>query len=325
MKPQDLRIVFMGTPEIAVESLKAIVEKGYNVVGVVTSPDRPAGRGLKVSESSVKKYAIENDLKILQPEKLKDESFINELRDLTPDIQVVVAFRMLPEVVLNIPKLYSFNLHASLLPQYRGAAPINWALINGEKESGITTFILNSRIDEGKIILNEKVNITPQMNASELHDILMVKGAELVLRTIEIISEGDINFVDQDILIKDDTELKPAPKIFKPDCVINWNCKAEDIHNFIRGLSYYPGAYTEFLSPEGKNFHVKIYKASYTLSDDILQPGGLETDGKSYIRITCNDGHIYLEELQLMCKKLMSVFEFLRGFRLNNHWHTRIL
>jgi methionyl-tRNA formyltransferase len=325
MMGKDLRVVFMGTPEIAVESLKTIVENGYNVVAVVTAPDRPSGRGLKVSESAVKKYAIENNIKVLQPEKLKDESFILELRALSPDIQIVVAFRMLPEVVLNVARLYSFNLHASLLPQYRGAAPINWALINGEKETGVTTFILNNKIDEGKIVLREKVIISPQMNASELHDVLKYKGAELVLKTIEIIAEGNITFIDQQTMISNNADLKLAPKIFKDNCLINWNDTAENIHNFIRGLSTYPCSYTEFLSPEGKNYFVKIYKASYHPCESIMKPGLIETDGKSYLRVTSKDGHIYLEELQLMCKKLLSAVEFLRGFKLNNHWQTRIL
>jgi methionyl-tRNA formyltransferase len=325
MKEGRPRIVFMGTPEIAVESLKAIVNSGYDVVAVVTSPDRPAGRGQKLSESAVKKYAIENGLLVLQPEKLKDETFVDKLRSFNPDIMVVVAFRMLPQVVLNIARICSFNLHASLLPQYRGAAPINWALINGENETGITTFVLNDRIDEGKIIMNEKVIITPHMNASELHDILMVKGSNLVIKTIKTIIKGDIAFIDQRELVGENTILKPAPKIFKNDCCIDWSRGVVEIYNFIRGLSYYPGSFTEFLSPEGKNYFVKIYKSSYTTSDDILKPGLVETDGRTYIRITCNDGHIYLEELQLMCKKLMSVLEFLRGFRLNNHWQVRIL
>lgn len=319
------RIVFMGTPEIAVESLKAIIDKGYDVVGVVTSPDRPAGRGQKLSESAVKKFALENKLPVLQPIKLKDDLFISDLKSLTPDIIVVVAFRMLPQIVLNIAGICSFNLHASLLPQYRGAAPINWALINGEHETGITTFILNDKIDEGKIILREKVHITDQMNASELHDILMVRGAVLVIETIETILKGNINFIDQREFTTKDSILKPAPKIFKNDCCINWNKSAVDIYNFIRGLSYYPGSFTEFISPEGKNYFVKIYKSSYIISDDILKPGLVESDGRSYIRITCKDGHIYLEKLQLMCKKLMSVLEFLRGFKLNNHWQVRIL
>jgi methionyl-tRNA formyltransferase len=243
MRKEDLRIVFMGTPTFAVESLKALVENGYNVVGVITTPDKPAGRGYRMQASEVKKYALEHDLLLLQPEKLKNEVFLNELKQLKADLQIVVAFRMLPEVVWNMPRLGTFNLHASLLPQYRGAAPINWAIINGEKETGVTTFFLSHEIDTGKIIFREKMPINDDDNAGTLHDKLMKLGAELVLKTVDAVLENSIDTIPQSELISDETILKPAPKIFKETCRINWEDTAENIYNLIRGLSPTPTAW----------------------------------------------------------------------------------
>ena len=244
-----MRIIFMGTPEFAVESLRNLVENNYDVVGVITMPDKPAGRGHKLQYSAVKEYALEKNLKILQPEKLKDEDFLAELSALKADIQVVVAFRMLPEVVWNMPRLGTFNLHGSLLPQYRGAAPINWAIINGDKQTGVTTFFLTHEIDTGKIILQEKIDILPTDNAGTVHDKLMVLGAELVRKTIDVVISNQVNPEEQDSQITSETILKPAPKIFKETCEISTQHSALEAHNFIRGLSPYPTAWISVLIP----------------------------------------------------------------------------
>ncbi|HCO66918.1 MAG TPA: methionyl-tRNA formyltransferase, partial [Dysgonomonas sp.] len=240
MNKKDLRIVFMGTPDFAVASLKNLVDNNYTIAGVITMPDKPAGRGHKLQYSAVKQYALDNNLPLLQPEKLKDESFLESLKSWKADLQIVVAFRMLPEVVWNMPRFGTFNLHASLLPQYRGAAPINWAIINGEKETGVTTFFLTHEIDTGKIILQKKVPIMEEDNAGIIHDKLMNIGAGLVCKTVDLLLENKIDGIPQDNLISDENELKPAPKIFKETCKIDWNKSSASIHNLIRGLSPHP-------------------------------------------------------------------------------------
>jgi len=250
MHPKEIRIVFMGTPDFAVESLKALVENGYQVVGVITAPDKPAGRGRQLCEPAVKKYAIENKLNVLQPEKLKNPEFIAELESLKADLQIVVAFRMLPEIVWNMPPMGTFNLHASLLPQYRGAAPLNWAIINGETETGVSTFLLSHEIDTGQIIFQEKVDIGENDSVGDLHDRMMAIGSALVLKTVDAIAEGKIEPIDQTKLIDNPERIKHAPKIFKNDCRIDWTRDTESVRNMIRGLSPYPTAWTD-LSKSG--------------------------------------------------------------------------
>lgn len=306
------RIVFMGTPEFAVESLKALLLAGKNVIGVVTAPDKPAGRGKIIQSSPVKKFAEEYNLKILQPEKLKDPLFIESLKQLKPDIQVVVAFRMLPEVVWSLPKLGTFNLHASLLPQYRGAAPINWAVINGEKETGLTTFLLNNEIDTGKIIFKEKVAIGEKETAGELHDRLMIMGSKLVVKTVDSIFSEEIVPTEQMV---SNEPLKMAPKIFKENCKINWENDVSHIYNFIRGLSPYPGAYTELVSPLRKILMLKIFIAEKLEIQHSVPYGTIETDGKIHFRISAKGGYIDVQSLQLAGKNRMNIKEFLKGFQ----------
>ncbi len=310
MKGKDLRIIFMGTPDFAVESLQALVDGGYNIVGVVTSPDRPAGRGRQIQESAIKKYATKYKLNILQPEKLKNQEFISQLRVLKADLQIVVAFRMLPEAVWSMPRLGTFNLHGSLLPQYRGAAPLNWAIINGEKETGVTTFLLSHEIDTGAILFNEKINIAEDDNLGSIHDKLMVIGAELVLNTVNALAEGKYTATEQD-KIKVEI-LKPAPKIFKEDCKINWNKPAKDIFNLVRGLSPYPAAWTEISDSKEKAITMKIYSVQIGESC-LVEPGTISTDEKTYIRISSLDKWLYITDLHLAGKKRMLVKDFLRG------------
>ena len=260
MNKEDLKIVYMGTPDFAVEPLRRLVEDKYNVVGVVTMPDKPAGRGHKLQFSPVKQYAVDNNLHVMQPEKLKAEEFVNELRSLNADLFIVVAFRMLPEVVWAMPRLGTFNLHGSLLPQYRGAAPLNWAVINGEKETGITTFFLTHEIDTGKIIQQEKIAINEEDNVGTIHDKLMIMGGDLVLDTVKIIIAGTVKPKPQEELYASESELKPAPKIFKETCHLDFNNPTENIHNLVRGLSPYPAAWAN-LSAEGKeDLQMKIYE-----------------------------------------------------------------
>ena len=259
MKKEDLRIVYMGTPDFAVESLRALVEGGYNIVGVITMPDKPVGRhGSVLQASPVKRYALSKGLPVLQPEKLKDEAFLSELRALKADLQIVVAFRMLPEVVWNMPRLGTFNLHASLLPQYRGAAPINWAVINGDTETGATTFFLTHEIDTGKIIRQKHLPIADTDDVGIVHDGLMTMGAGLVLETVDLLLEGKTDAVPQEEFYKDPSELRPAPKIFKETCRIDWLQPVKRVYDFIRGLSPYPAAWTEIVSPEGVRTTLKI-------------------------------------------------------------------
>lgn len=305
-----MRIVFMGTPEFAVASLDALIAAGFTIAGVVTAPDKPAGRGQKVSEPAVKKYASEKGLKIFQPVKLKDPEFIEELRRLEADLQVVVAFRMLPEIVWNMPPKGTINLHASLLPQYRGAAPINRAIINGEKESGVTTFFLKHEIDTGDILFSEKVAIADTDTAGDLHDKLMNVGAALLVKTVSAIEQNTYTEIPQET-IAEGNDLKHAPKIFKEDCEIDFNRQVNDVYNHIRGLSPHPAAFTKF---KGKT--LKIYHAGMELNEPGIVPGGFLTDEKSYLKFACTDGFITVTELQLEGKKRMPVGEFLRGVRL---------
>ncbi len=314
IKKEDLKIVFMGTPEFAVESLKAIVENGYQVVGVVTVPDKPAGRGQKLKTCPVKDYALTQNIKVLQPEKLKNEEFLQELKSLQADLQVIVAFRMLPEVVWDMPPIGSFNLHGSLLPQYRGAAPINWAVINGDKETGVTTFFLQHEIDTGNIIGQKRMPILEEDNAGSVHDKMMVLGAELVLETLENICNDNVSTKSQDELFDKETELNPAPKIFKEDCKVDWSNPINDIHNKIRGLSPYPAAWTEISDPNGKVLSVKIFKTSIS-SGLTKEAGTIETDGKSTILFHGTTGSLQIHTLQLAGKKRMDSKQFLNGYK----------
>ncbi len=303
------RIVFMGTPEFAVESLKKIMEKGYNVVGVVTAPDKPAGRGKKIKKSAVKEFAEKQGLKILQPANLKSEEFNKELQELNPDIQVVVAFRMLPEKVWKLPRKGTFNLHASLLPDYRGAAPINWAIINGETETGVTTFFIDDKIDTGKIILQKKIPLHMHENATQVHDKLKETGSDLVIETLELISNNKVNPIPQ----PDSKQPKKAPKLNKENTRINWNKNGKEIYNFIRGLSMYPGAWTEWIT-EDEPKKLIIYKASFIPEKHSLQPGEIIASKKE-MKIAVPDGFILPEMLKLQGKKMMDIRSFLNGLK----------
>lgn len=319
MEKKDLRIVYMGTPDFAVESLRRLVEGGYNVVAVITMPDKPAGRGHKIQFSPVKEYALSQGLPILQPERLKDEAFIEQLRSLHADLQIVVAFRMLPEVVWNMPPMGTFNLHASLLPQYRGAAPLNWAIINGDTETGITTFFLKHEIDTGEIIQQKRIPILPEDNVGTIHDKLMVLGADMVVETVDAILVGTVKPIDQ-ASIQTDEPLRPAPKIFKDTCHIDWSKPCIQIHNLVRGLSPYPAAWCEWVSPEGNRLGVKIFRTTPVPASHSFEPGSVHTDGKSRIDIACADGYVRIEELQLAGKKRMAAADLLRGFHLDDHF-----
>ncbi|HEY9262121.1 methionyl-tRNA formyltransferase [Chitinophaga sp.] len=305
---KDLRIIFMGTPDFAVASLDILVQNGFNIVGVITAPDKPAGRGLQLQESAVKQYAVSKGLHVLQPEKLKNPEFIADLTALKADLQVVVAFRMLPEMVWNMPPEGTINVHASLLPNYRGAAPINWAIINGEKESGVTTFKLQHEIDTGDILFSDKVVIREDETAGELHDALMQTGATLLLKTVQAIAAGNIQGTPQANIPA--AEIKHAPKIFKETCQINWQQPLDSIYNHVRGLSPYPAAWTTF---QGKN--LKIYKAHKEHTTPSKAPGDFDTDQKTYVKIAAPDGYLYLDEIQLEGKKKMDIEAFLRGYR----------
>jgi len=309
----DFRIIFMGTPEFAVESLRALVEGGYNVAGVVTNPDKPAGRGRRIKESAVKAYARENGLKLLQPHNLKDDAFARDLQKLDPSLQVVVAFKILPVSIFEIPQYGTFNLHASLLPDYRGAAPINHAIINGEEKTGVTTFFLDRQVDTGQIIKQKETPIEPDDNAGSLHDKLMVAGSELVAETVEAIRTGRYSTTSQQELIRGDEPPKKAPKIFKEDCKIKWCRPGQEVHNFIRGLSPYPAAWTELTN--GDSLTMKIYRARPERKEHGHPCGSLHSDHKSYLKVATRDGYIYLDEVQQSGKKRMSVGEFLKGFR----------
>lgn len=306
-----LRLIFMGTPEFAVASLDALVQAGFNIVAVVTAPDKTAGRGMKLQQSAVKTYAREKELHLLQPAKLKNPGFLQELKSLQADLQIVVAFRMLPEVVWKMPPLGTVNLHGSLLPQYRGAAPINWAIINGESETGVTTFKLKQEIDTGDILLQEGILISDTETAGELHDRMKKIGAAVLVRTVRGLAENSIAEKPQLILgnLLPST-IKQAPKIFTETCRINWNKPVGEVYNLIRGLSPFPGAYTIL-----KEKALKIFRSEKEQSPDTAPQGTMESDGKSFLKFACSDGYIQVKELQAEGKKRMPVEEFLRGFR----------
>ncbi len=310
-----LRIVFMGTPDFAVASLKAIVEAGFDVVGVITAPDRPAGRGRKVQESAVKLFAVQHNLKVLQPTNLKDEAFLEELKGLKANLQVVVAFRMLPKAVWQMPKHGTFNLHASLLPQYRGAAPVNWAIINGETETGVTTFFIDDKIDTGSIILQKTEKITEEDNVGSLHDRLMALGGELVVETCQQIASGAVSSTPQ----KHFENLKSAPKIHKDTCKIDWNESLETIHNLIRGLSPYPGAWTLFIN-RGKEESIKIYTTQKEPAQHNDEIGKLITDKKT-LKVAVSEGYLHLLEIQLPGKRKMETKAVLNGLDLDENAH----
>ena len=317
-------IVFLGTPEFAVASLDALVQAGYNIAGVVTAPDKPAGRGMKLQQSAVRKYGAEKGLTILQPEKLKSPEFQEQLRSLNAQLQVVVAFRMLPEVVWNMPPMGTINVHGSLLPQYRGAAPINWAIINGEKETGVTAFKLKHEIDTGDILLQEKISIGDDETAGELHDRMKEIGADLLVRTVKGLANGSLKETPQSSIVNRQSSmgdsnlpftihhshLKHAPKIFTETCKIDWNKPVDGVYNLIRGLSPYPAAFTEF---DEKN--LKIFRARKEKLEPSISVGKFETDGKTFLRFACHDGFIYASEVQLEGKKKMFIEDFLRGYR----------
>ena len=303
---KSLKIVFMGTPEFAVPMLDTLFHSQHQIVGVITAPDKPAGRGMQLSESDVKKYAVSKGLHLLQPDKLKNEQFLDELRALNADLFVVVAFRMLPVVMWDMPPLGTINLHASLLPNYRGAAPINWAVINGEKETGVTTFKLQHEIDTGEIILRDKIAIRDDETVGELYHELMDIGKDVLLKTVDAIASGDYPLLPQDHI----TDVKHAPKIFKETCQIDWSRDAASIYNLIRGLSPYPAAWTTL---QGKT--LKIYSADKIIEAHTKPTGEVETDGKTFLRFSCSDGYISVRDLQLEGKKRMSVEEFLRGYK----------
>ncbi len=310
MKKEDLRIVFMGTPEFAVETLRMLVENDYNVVAVVTQPDKPVGRhGSVLQPSPVKRYSVEHGLPVLQPEKMKDPQFVEQLRSYHANLQVVVAFRMLPEVVWAMPEYGTFNVHAALLPQYRGAAPINWAIINGEHETGVTTFLLNHHIDEGSILLQESTPITPDDNAGTLHDRLAAIGSRLVVRTIDGLADGTLTPRPQSAV----DDLRPAPKIFKPDCAIDWRLPGRRIVDFVRGLSPYPAATMQMLDHKGVLQPIKVYQVAFEPAVG-SRVGELFTDRKTYQKIGARDGYIHILSLQLSGKKRINIDEFLRGY-----------
>ena len=319
MTKKKLRIVYMGTPDFAVLPLKKIIEDGFNVVGVITNPDKPAGRGQKLRESAVKIFAREAGLKILQPEKFRDVQFLEELRSLKADLQLVVAFKMLPEVVWDMPRLGTVNLHASLLPDYRGAAPINWAIMNGEKYSGVSTFLLKHEIDTGSLIFQDKIIIGDNMSAGELHDELMNKGADLLIKTVKAIESNDYPLISQDKLLAG-REAIHAPKIFKPDMKIDWNLGLDKVFNHIRGLSPFPGAWAELERiSDNKLISIKIFKTEKISQSHDFSVGSLVSDGKKYLDIYMDGGKIRVEQLQLSGKRRMSIEEFLMGFSISDY------
>ena len=318
---EKLRIVYFGTPEFAASQLEAIISAGYEVVAVVTMPDKPAGRGRKIQFSDVKKTALEHDLPLLQPEKLKDPEFLEQLSGFQANLFVVVAFRMLPSVVWQMPKLGTFNLHASLLPQYRGAAPINFAIINGETETGLTTFFLNEEIDKGAVIMREIVSIRPDETAGELHDELMLLGNKVVVETLRRIESGEVLAQSQEELSQGIT-LKPAPKISKEFCDIPWGKDCQTVYNHIRGLSPYPAAHTILRSENGDEIEMKVYTSEIEPCQHLLPAGTVVTDNKKYLKIALADGYLHLTTVQQAGKKSMSIADFLRGTQLNGAWKT---
>lgn len=315
-----MRIIFLGTPEFAVASLEALCDNGFDVVAAVTAPDTPSGRGLRMQPSPVKQFADRRGIPVLQPLKLKDPQFLEELRGYSADLQVVVAFRMLPESVWKMPPLGTFNLHASLLPQYRGAAPIQRAIMNGETETGVTTFFLEQEIDTGKIVFAEKVAIGPEETAGELHDSLMAVGARLVVKTAEAIRQGTVQTVSQQELAGGESVLKTAPKIFREDCQVAWSRPAAEVFNQIRGLSPHPGAFSTLRSPRGEEILLKLYKAAKASGPEITVPGTLLTDNRHFLRVACPDGWLDILQIQQAGKRRMAIREFLLGFPLTSGW-----
>jgi methionyl-tRNA formyltransferase len=311
MSLKPFRIVFMGTPEFAVASLDALVRAGYTIAGVVTAPDKPAGRGMKMTESAVKKYAVEHQLRLLQPEKLKNADFLKDLKALQADLQIVVAFRMLPELVWNMPRLGTVNLHGSLLPQYRGAAPINWAVINGEKETGVTTFKLKHEIDTGDILMQESFPIGENETAGEVHDRMKDIGAQVLVKTVKGLIDGTLKETPQSAATT--SPLKHAPKIFTDTAKIDFSKTIDEVHNLVRGLSPFPGAFT-FLQDK----MLKIYRSEKESVPATEAPGEMNTDGKTFLKFACADGYILVKELQLEGKKKIGIADFLRGYRFEN-------
>lgn len=307
-KFQQLRIIFMGTPAFAVASLDALVNAGCNIIAVITAPDKPGGRGMQLQQSDVKKYAVEKGLTVLQPEKLKNPEFLSALKNLQADLQVVVAFRMLPELVWNMPPMGSVNLHGSLLPQYRGAAPINWAVINGETQTGVTTFKLKHEIDTGDILLQERFAIGEEDNAGDVHDRMKTIGAQLLLKTVKGLANQELKELPQ--AAEQNQPVQHAPKIFTDTCRIDFTKSTSEVYNLIRGLSPFPGAFTQL---QGKTF--KIYSAKKEVAPPAGQPGAYLTDGKTFIKFACADGYIHALDIQLEGKKKMAIADFLRGHR----------
>lgn len=315
MKKEKFRIIFMGTPDFAVESLKALYKNNFNIVAVITAVDKPAGRGRKIQESAVKKYAFQNNIKVLQPTNLKNEQFIKELKSLKADLQVVVAFRMLPEAVWSMPEFGTINLHASLLPNYRGAAPINHAIINGENITGLTTFFIEKEIDTGNIIFQREVNILPDETAGELHDKLMFIGGSLIVKTVETLINKEVIARSQKDFSKDSDHLKPANKIFKENCEINWTQSVNKVFNFIRGLSPYPTAWTKMVKIGSEDtITVKIFLTEKVSERHHFLPGSIISDNKTYINIATKDGFLNLTRIQIQGKRQMNIKELLNGF-----------
>jgi len=317
---RELRIIYMGTPEFAVEPLRAIIQAGYNILAVITAPDKPAGRGQKLHLSPVKEFALKNDIRILQPLSLKNPEFIDELRSLNANLQVVVAFRMLPEIVWQMPEYGTLNLHASLLPQYRGAAPINHAIMNGETETGLTTFFIEKEIDTGNIILSRKLPILPSDDAGTLHEKLRVAGGDVMLETLKLIETSNVVALSQQINSTDQSLLKQAPKIYKSDCIINWTLPCEKIHNLVRGLSPFPGAFTYLIIDNEVRKQIKIFKTSFMLIETSGSPGTIITDNKNSFSVIASDGMIIIEELQMEGKKRMKTAEFLHGVQISSQF-----
>lgn len=317
MEKDKLRIIYMGTPEFAVEPLRALLAADYNVVAVVTMPDKPQGRGRQIKFSPVKDFAIANNIPVLQPEKMKDDDFIAQLKSINADLQIVVAFRMLPEIVWAMPELGTFNLHTALLPQYRGAAPINRAIINGETKTGLTTFVIDKDIDTGGILLQKEIDILPDDNIGTLHDKMMIEGGKLVVETVDGLINNSIKPTDQSILAKD-TVLKPAPKIFKEDMQIDFCHTTTEIKNLVRGLSPYPAAFTT-IKIKDKELTLAVFDVDTMICKPGLQPGTIVTDNSKELKIACSDGFVYLKDVRLEGKKRMKIDEFLRGNRLSNN------
>lgn len=313
---RSLNIVFMGTPEFALPSLEILLKNKYKLSAVVTAPDKPAGRGRQIRMSDVKQFAIKHKIQVLQPQNLKDEGFLKKLRNTKANLFIVVAFRMLPKIVWEMPEFGTFNLHASLLPDYRGAAPLNRVIMNGEEETGLTTFFLNDKIDTGDILYRVKTSIKPGDTVGDLHDRLMYIGADLVIETVNAIENDKINVTSQDYLIDKGSAIKLAPKIYKEDCQINWNKGSKEIYNLIRGLSPVPGAFTFLVFPNNKKYLVKILRSTYDIVEHEYSPGFVNTDGKTYLKISTIDGWISIQQIQLSGKKRMPILDFLKGFKM---------